>query len=130
MKKKIKKSEKALSVIYSKGGFEVYLEKAKKKGLELILAIQNFTITPKKESLDTIHERVVDYWIVCKVILQNASKSELKHLVKVNKSFENTMNDLEIKEIYSNILKRHESKIQNKLEKKLNKLSTNSIQLV
>lgn len=109
--------------IYKAEGFENQFEKTKRTGLELILSVQSFTIEPSKKKMSTIHDKVADYWLLCKQILRNASKVELKHLVRLNKSFEKTMNDLDLKEVYSNILHRYENEIYDRLEEKLKAVS-------
>lgn len=118
-----KNSEKRIDIIYKAEGFENQFEKTKKTGLELVLSVQSFTIEPSKKKLSMVHEKVADYWILCKQIIRNAKKAELKHLVKLNRSFEKTMNDLELKETYSNILKRYEREISLKLEERIKGLS-------
>ena len=118
-----KSCEKRIDTIYKAEGFENQFEKTKKTGLELILSVQSFTIEPSKSKLSTIHDKVADYWILCKQIIRNAQKAELKHLVNLNKSFEKTMNELELKEVYSNILKKYEREIHLRLEEKVKSLT-------
>lgn len=120
-----KKCEERIDIIYKAEGFDNQFEKTKKTGLELILSMQSFTIEPSKKRLSTIHEKVADYWILCKQIIRNAEKKELKHLVNLNNSFEKTMKDLELKETYTNILKRYEKEISLKLQERINTLSIN-----
>ena len=115
--------EKRIDTIYKAEGFENQFEKTKKTGLELILSVQSFTIEPSKNRLSMVHDKVADYWILCKQIIRNAKKVELKYLVNLNKSFEKTMNDLELKEVYSNILQRYEKEIHLKLEEKVKSLT-------
>ena len=120
-----KKCEKRIDIIYKAEGFDNQFEKTKKTGLELILSMQSFTIEPSKKRLSAIHEKVADYWILCKQIIINAEKKELKYLVNLNNSFEKTMKDLELKETYTNILKRYEKEISIKLQERINTLSIN-----
>ena len=114
---------KRIDKIYRAEGFENQFEKTKKTWLELILSVQSFTLDPSKNKLLIVHDKVADYWILCKQIIRNAKRVELKHLVNLNKSFEKTMNDLELKNIYSNILQKHEIEIHFKLEKKAKNLT-------
>lgn len=118
-----KNCEKRIDTIYKAEGFENQFEKTKKIGLELILSVQSFTIEPSKNKLSNVHDKVADYWILCKQIIRNAKKVELKYLINLNKSFEKTMKDLELKEVYSNILKKYENEIYYKLEEKVKGLS-------
>ena len=118
-----KRCEKRIDIIYKAEGFENQFEKAKKTGLELILSVQNFTIEPSKNKLSIVHDKVADYWILCKQIIRNAKKVELKYLVNLNKSFEKSINDLELEEVYSNILQRYEKEIYSKLEGKVKNLT-------
>lgn len=120
-----RKCEERIDIIYKAEGFDNQFEKTKKTGLELILSMQSFTIEPSKKRLSIIHEKVADYWILCKQIIRNAEKKELKNLVNLNNSFEKTMKDLELKETYTNILKRYEKEISLKLQERINTLSIN-----
>ena len=120
-----RKCEERIDIIYKAEGFDNQFEKTKKTGLELILSMQSFTIEPSKKRLSIIHEKVADYWILCKQIIRNAEKKELKNLVNLNNSFEKTMKDLELKETYTNILKRYEKEISLKLQERINILSIN-----
>lgn len=120
-----RKCEERIDIIYKAEGFDNQFEKTKKTGLELILSMQSFTIEPSKKRLSIIHEKVADYWILCKQIIRNAEKKELKNLVNLNNSFEKTMKDLELKETYTNILKRYEKEISLKLQERISTLSIN-----
>ena len=118
-----RKCKEKIDILYKAEGFDNQFEKTKKTGLELILSVQSFRIEPSKKKLSLVQEKVADYWILCKQILRNAKKAELKHLVQLNNSFENTMKDLELKETYSNILKKYENDISSKLRERISSLS-------
>ncbi|WP_319201997.1 hypothetical protein [uncultured Ilyobacter sp.] len=117
-----KLSRKKIDALYKKEGFENQFEKTKKAGLELILAVQKFTLDPTKKKLENIKSFVADYWILCKQILRNAPRDELKYLVKLNNSFEKTIIDLDLKEIYSNIMEKYKDDIIKITENKLRDL--------
>lgn len=115
-------SRKKIDALYKKEGFENQFEKTKKAGLELILSVQKFTMDPTKKKLENIKNFVADYWILCKQILRNAPREELKHLVKLNNSFEKIITDLDLKHIYSNIMEKHKDEITKITENKLRDL--------
>ncbi|ADO82705.1 hypothetical protein [Ilyobacter polytropus] len=112
-------SRKKIDALYKKEGFENQFEKTKKVGLELILSVQKFTMDPTKKKLENIKNCVADYWILCKQILRNAPREELKYLVKLNNSFEKTITDLDLKHIYSNIMEKYKGEIIKITENKL-----------
>lgn len=118
-----KNLEKKIDQVFLKEGFENQFERAKEIGLEIILSVQKFTIEPTKHGLGNIHDKVADYLFVCKQIIRNASKLELKHFVKLNKSLEKTMIELDLKEVYTNILKRYEEDIHLIFEYKIKEIS-------
>ncbi|WP_320046473.1 hypothetical protein [uncultured Ilyobacter sp.] len=115
-------SRKKIDALYKKEGFENQFEKTKNTGLELIVSVQKFTMDPTKKKLENIKNYVADYWILCKQILRNASREELKYLVKLNNSFEKTITDLDLKEIYSNIMEKYKDDIVKITENKLRDL--------
>ncbi|WP_319370700.1 hypothetical protein [uncultured Ilyobacter sp.] len=115
-------SRKKIDALYKKEGFEIQFEKTKNTGLELILSIQKFAMDPTKKKLENIKNHVADYWILCKQILRNAPREELKYLVKLNNTFEKTITDMDLKETYSNIMEKYEDDIIRITENKLKKL--------
>jgi hypothetical protein len=116
-------SRKKIDAIYKKEGFENQFEKTKNTGLELILSVQKFTMDPTKKKLENIKNHVADYWILCKQILRNAPREELKYLVNLNNSFEKTITALDLKEIYSNIMEKYKDDILRITENKLKNLN-------
>jgi len=102
--------------------FEKQFEKTKKKGLELILAVQRFVVRSSREALHIVWEKVAEYWILFRHLRTNASREEIKYLVRLNKTIKGTIKDLDLEEVYLNILRKYTREINDIIQGRVKRM--------
>lgn len=98
--------------------FEAYFEEAKKIGLELLMTLQKFTMTPNKKTIESAFELILEYRLLNEIIHNISEDYQIEYLKRLNHSFKTIMKDLDLMEIYKNIIQINKNKTSNRYQRK------------